>query len=53
MLVKNLLNYTSDVMELDVRDHFPGLVYFSNHDVSATSHIITVKFTTTLCILLL
>ena len=38
-------NSTGDVMEWIMYDHFPGLVYLSNHDVS---QIITDNFTTNL-----
>ena len=39
-------NSTSDVMEWIMYDHFPGLVYLSNHDVTDMSQIITDNFTT-------
>ena len=38
-------NSTGDVMEWIMYDHFPGLVYLSNHDMS---QIITDNFTTNL-----
>ena len=43
-----VLNSTSDVMECIMYDHFPGLVYLSNHDVIDMSQIITDNFTTNL-----
>ena len=45
---KLVLNSTSDVMECIMYDHFPDLVYLSNHDVIDMSQIITDNFTTKL-----
>ena len=45
-------NSTSDVMEWIMYDHFPGLVYLSNHDVIDMSQFITDNFTTKLRVLL-